>query len=694
MMEKVKNVPLVVSSFLKITCLTLMLGFLLRIALLFNPTTVVDYSFLGWIQIFVLGTFNDLFFAVLGFSLFGLFVLFFSEEKYRRPWSYLIPAILLLVYVILRFFNTPLKEFNASLTDVICYLLLYRIVSYLFRLRFPSIRQVWRQYTYYIIFFIYVSFLVFNAIAEYFFWSEFGVRYNFIAVDYLVYTSEVIGNFFESYPMIPLISAVILFAGAITYYMLRHVGNIEFKSGSSLRGKLVATVIYLLLASASFGLITLNFQFQYGENNYVNELQANGCVKFCQAFLSNKLSYADFYTCISKAQAEKILDAQYGGRGDNVRDIRYSMPEIHKNIVLITIESMSGEFLKRFGNTQNITPNLDRMMQEGLCFDNLYAVGNRTVRGLEAVTLCVPPSPGESVIKQKDNSHLRTVASMLRVKGYTAQFLYGGDSYFDNMKTFFVGNGYQVIDQNDFAKNESTFSTVWGLCDEDLFNKSLRVFDRDFKSGKPFFAHIMTVSNHRPYLYPDGRIDIPSASQCREGGVKYTDYAIGEFFRKAQQEPWFRNTIFVITADHCASSAGSTDIPLDQYHIPALIYAPGFVRPAVSRTLMSQIDLLPTVFAMLHLSYTSHFYGQNVLAAGYHPRAFAATYQNLGYVQNGKMIVLSAVRRQQQFMLSHSKYSLTTGSEERTVDRNLLHCAIANYQMADKSIRNTNQSFR
>lgn len=686
-MKNLKNIPLTVSSFLKISGLVLVLGFLLRIVLLFNPTTVVDYSLIGWLQIFVLGTFNDLFFSVLGFSLFGLFLLFFSEEKYSRPWSYLIPSLLIVAYVVLRFVNTPLKEFNASLTDVICYFVLYRLFSYLLRLKLPSIRQAWRQYTYYIIFFVYVLCIVFNAIAEYFFWSEFGVRYNFIAVDYLVYTSEVIGNFFESYPMIPLITVVVLLAGAISYCMLRQIRKSEFKSGASLRSKMVATVVYLVLASVSFGLMTVNFKFQYGENNYVNELQANGCVKFCQAFLNNQLSYHDFYTCIPEAEATTVLDAQYGSRGCNAQTFRYDAPEIHRNIVLITIESMSGEFLKRFGNTKNLTPNLDRMMQQGLCFDQLYAVGNRTVRGLEAVTLCVPPSPGESIIKQKDNGNLRSIASMLRAKGYTAQFLYGGDSYFDNMKTFFLGNGYQVIDQNDFTKKESSFSTVWGLCDEDLFNKSLRVFNQNFKSGKPFFAHIMTVSNHRPYLYPDGRIDIPSANQCRDGGVKYTDYAIGEFFRMAQKQPWFRNTIFVITADHCASSAGSTDIPLDQYHIPALIYSPGFVKPAICNKLVSQIDLMPTVFAMLRLGGTSHFYGQNVLSPDYHQRAFAATYQNLGYVEPEGMVVLSAVRRQQQFSLSHSPYTLTTGPEVHRLNHVLLYRAIANYQMVRKCIR-------
>nr|MBP8757971.1 sulfatase-like hydrolase/transferase [Prevotella sp.] len=561
---------------------------------------------------------------------------------------------------------------------------LYRIISYSIRLRFPSIRNRWRQYTYYILFFIYILLIILNAFAEYFFWSEFGLRYNFIAVDYLVYTNEVIGNFFESYPMIPLISTVLLLAIVASILLLHDIRKDCFKNTMAICNKIVITVVYSILCVASYALLTFNFLFQHNTNSFVNELQANGCVKFCQAFLDNNLSYNDFYTKISPKEANRILDSMYWRKPDHVQHIHSRLPETHKNIVLITIESMSGDFLERYGNTENLTPNLDKLMKQGLCFDNLYAVGNRTVRGLEAVTLCVPPSPGESIIKQKNNNNLFSTAKILHTKGYNVDFIYGGDSYFDNMKEFFNGNGFNVIDQSNFKDYEKTFGTVWGVCDEDLFNKSIKVLNNNAKTGKPFFAHIMTVSNHRPYLYPDGKIDIPSSKKCREGGVKYTDYAIGKFFEMAKKQPWFNNTIFIITADHCASSAGSMDIPLNEYHIPGLIYAPNMIAPSVSKKVISQIDLMPTVFGILHFNYASRFFGQNVLSPLYHERAFAATYQNLGYVENNNMIVLSAGHKQQQFKLSHDKYSLTTGTEQHNINKSLLHRAIANYQSTGK----------
>jgi phosphoglycerol transferase MdoB-like AlkP superfamily enzyme len=679
-----KNLKLIGSAFLKISGLIIVLGLLLRIVLLFNPTTVVDYSFTEWIQIFILGTFNDLFFATLSFAFFWVFLMFFSKDKYNKPWIFIIYGLLGATYIILQFFNTPLKEFNASLTRIICYLLLYRIASYTLRLFVPQIRNVWRQYTYYIIFFIYVLLIIFNTIAEYFFWSEFGLRYNFIAVDYLVYTNEVIGNFFESYPMVPLISIVVILAVTTSILMLHCIKKDYFKYTMSIRNKIVLSFVYAILVVASYALLTFNFSFQHNTNSFVNELQANGCVKFCQAFLSNDLSYKDFYNKISDKDANNILDSMYWRRADHVQHIHSRFPEVHKNIVLITIESMSGDFLERYGNTEELTPHLDKLMKQGMCFDNLYAVGNRTVRGLEAVTLCVPPSPGESIIKQKDNGGLFSTAHILRSKGYNVNFIYGGDSYFDNMKEFFCGNGFKVIDQSDFKDYEKTFGTVWGVCDEDLFHKSIKVLNHDAKTGKPFFAHIMTVSNHRPYLYPDGKIDIPSSKKCREGGVKYTDYAIGKFFEMAKKQPWFKNTIFIVTADHCASSAGSMDIPLNEYHIPGVIYAPGMIAPSVNKKLVSQIDLMPTVFGILHFNYASRFFGQNVLSPLYHQRAFAATYQNLGYVENNNMIVLTAGHRQQQFKLSHDKYSMTTGAEQHNINKTLLNRAIANYQSTGK----------
>jgi phosphoglycerol transferase MdoB-like AlkP superfamily enzyme len=319
-------------------------------------------------------------------------------------------------------------------------------------------------------------------------------------------------------------------------------------------------------------------------------------------------------------------------------------------------------------------------MGQSLVFDNLFAVGNRTVRGLEAVTLCLPPSAGESVIKQPDNGGLFSTGKVLKDKGYNVQFLYGGYGYFDNMDTFFSGNGYQVIDRKKFKKGEISFANVWGACDEDIFAKAIQTFSEDARKGKPFFGHIMTVSNHRPFTYPEGKIDISEKLKSREGGVKYTDYAIGQFIESARKQAWFKNTIFIITADHCASSAGKTEIPLDKYHIPAMIYAPDYIRPGKVNTLMSQIDLMPTVFGLLHFSYSSQFYGKNIFSPEYKPRTFAATYQNLGYYEGNTLTILSPVRKVAQFEVHPAADHSYHLSDKTSLDKTQEYKAVANYQ--------------
>jgi phosphoglycerol transferase MdoB-like AlkP superfamily enzyme len=162
----------------------------------------------------------------------------------------------------------------------------------------------------------------------------------------------------------------------------------------------------------------------------------------------------------------------------------------------------------------------------------------------------------------------------------------------------------------------------------------------------------MTVSNHRPFTYPDGRVRIPGHAHQRKGGVLYTDYALAQFFQMAKQQSWYSNTVFIIVADHCASSAGKVTLPLDKYRIPCIIFSPGFIKPQSINTLMSQIDIMPTVFGLLHFSYLSKFIGQDVLQPSYKPRSFMATYQDMGYLEDSILTVLAPVREIAQYKIS------------------------------------------
>ncbi|MEG1983324.1 MAG: LTA synthase family protein [Alistipes sp.] len=674
-----QGISLLSRIYLKLVCLQIAIGSLLRIILLFNEQTAeLHFTFSEWLHIFVLGAVNDGCAITIGIAVLWLFCLSVFDGKYKKPYGYIIFGVLTAAWCYVTFLPTIFDEYGSAAPLVASIILAYWALIFGCRLFFPAIRNRWTTIWLTILLGLYVGGMIFNATSEWFFWSEFGVRYNFIAVDYLVYTSEVVGNIMESYPIFPIAAALISLTAAVTFFLFRH----EMGQAKALKGglwKIVCTPIWLLLSAGALWLLPTTARLQDSKNVYVNELQATGMYKFYDAFMKNELDYKQFYLTLPDDQAAATIHAIYGSTADNLRKETAPIPEQRRNIILITIESMSASFMEHFGGTDHITPCLDSLYQQGLAFEQLFATGNRTVRGLEAVTLSLPPCPGQSIIKRTKNADLYSTGAMLHDKGYSVRFFYGGNSYFDNMETFFGGNGYSIVDKKQYAPEEITFANIWGVCDEDAFNKVLRTLEKA-PADTPFFVHMMTVSNHRPYTYPAGRISIPNDSKSRAGGVMYSDYALGQFIEAAKTQPWFANTVFVITADHCASSAGKTEIPLDKYHIPGLIYAPGFIAPEKVEKVASQIDLMPTLFALLGMEYNSHFFGRNVLAKEYTERAFIATYQDMGYLERDTLTILSPVCRSQQYAIQPTateRYNLVPVS---TPAQTLIERAISFYQ--------------
>ena len=681
-----KSIRLVSGLYIKLALLTAAVGFALRIVLLFNAqTTSLDFSFGEWLEIFLFGAVNDLCAATVGFVFLWLFMLSVSRTKYTKPWGWIILALLAAAFCYVAFFNTIFDEYGSVAPRIATCVLGYWAGSFALRLFLPEgFRNHWTTVWFALFVVLYVGAIVFNGISEYFFWNEFGVRYNFIAVDYLVYTNEVVGNIMESYPVVPMTLGIVVVTLLITWYLFRRdLVQAEYLKGW--RWKAVVAPAYVAALFAAIGLLNFNTRFQDSGNVYVNELQANGLYKFYDAFVKNSLDYEQFYITRPEAEAEAFVHGVYGSTGDNLHAVSAGGgSEIRRNIVLVTIESMSASYMERFGNTESITPVLDSLYRLGMAFDRVYATGNRTVRGLEAVTLSLPPCPGQSIIKRPNNAGMYSTGALLREKGYNVTYFYGGNSYFDNMETFFSGNGYDIVDQKNYSPEEITFANIWGVCDEDAYRKVIRTLSEQSRDGKPFFAHVMTVSNHRPFTYPAGKIRIPNDSKTRAGGVLYTDYALGQFLAEASKQPWFDNTIFLITADHCASSAGRTEIPLHKYHIPALIFAPGFVAPQQIEGIVSQIDLMPTLLSLLDMDYDSHFYGRSIFDPDYVNRAFIATYQDLGYLEGDTFTILSPVRRYEQYRVVPTEENPHNLEPAAQTDTTQLNRAVYYYQTSCK----------
>ena len=494
-----------------------------------------------------------------------------------------------------------------------------------------------------IVFLISLYGLFFLILAEWTFWDEFGVRFNFIAVDYLIYTHEVVQNIVESYPLGKLLTSIFIITVSV-FWIVRHHFAVTFHNKETFSRRIKIAGFLLLLPLVSyFSLHRTTYQFS--QNTYLNEIAANGGYQFFSAFRNNELNYRQFYRLADDAQLSQKIKTQLSVTNESLYDIKRQItadePEKKLNIILITVESLSADYLTKFGNKNKITPFMDNWFQDGALFTHFYATGTRTIRGLESLTLSIPPTAGQSIVKRPDNEKLFNLGHVLQERGYDTAFLYGGMGYFDNMNAFYEGNGYRIVDQNQFTSEEVTFKNAWGVSDDIIFNRTIKEADNDFSQDKPFFFQIMTTTNHRPYSYPEGKIDIPSG-KSREGAVKYTDYAIQEFIKTAKTKPWFDNTIFVMVADHCAGSARKTDLPVDKYHIPLFIYAPKHVPAVENTTLSSQIDVAPTLLGLLNLRYESQFYGQDILkTAPEKGRALISNYQKLGLFKDNKLVYLS-----------------------------------------------------
>ncbi len=543
-----------------------------------------------------------------------------------------------------------------------------------------------------------LAILLFGIVAEVIFWQEFTTRFNFIAVDYLIYTHEVLGNIWESYPIPAILLAIALSASLVTLLITRLVSLRVQAHRWQHRAALVALALALPLAATGFA----NLDQASNPDHYAEELAGNGLFSLAAAMRRNELDYQKFYaTAPANVSARLLAQAGVDWRVKNtpnhLRKVSQApvqnnyQPEISlppefirrpKNIVLITVESLSAEYLDSFDGKQGgLTPQLDKLAAQGLKFSNIYATGTRTVRGLEALSLGTPPIPGQAIVHRPGNDHLATLGEQMRSQGVTPYFIYGGYGYFDNMNNYFRGNDYRVIDRTDFPAQSIAAENIWGVADESLFANTLQTLDKAHAQGQPFMAQIMTTSNHRPYTFPAGRVAGKQGS--RSAAVSYTDYAIGDFIRQAQSKPWFNDTLFVIVADHCASVAGKTSLPVAKYRIPLIFYAPHLLKPGVVSRMASQIDIAPTLMQVMGMPQTG-FFGASMLAAQQgEPRAFISNYQDLGYYKRDQLIVLSPRRTVTAYAIDPHTFE----ASPIAVNPELAREAIAYYQTASTAFK-------
>ena len=487
----------------------------------------------------------------------------------------------------------------------------------------------------------------FLFISEGFFFEEFLSRFNTVAIDYLIYPHEVFTNLWESYPLIKIVLACVGLAVLMTWGSLRWVPPVAAPPTGRWRRVPLWPAGAALLAGSVF--LT---DFKPGKERVMNELASNGAVSGLSAAWTRNLAYDVFYATLPRDEAYVLARTALGRNGgeftappappvppggpdeawfDSARaSLQRRIPgdpaRPRLNVCVLLEEALGSEFfgslgrVTKKGKPDTLTPRMDKLiLGEALVFDHLYADGNRTIRGFEGVFSSFPPLPGDSILARDRTENVETLARVLKRDGYQSLFLYGGRGTFDYIKSYVVPNGWdRLIEQGDFVN--PVFTTAFGVCDEDLYGRGIEEMRALHQTGKPFLVSFMTVSNHQPFSYPAGRIAEDPAARSRKHAVKYTDWSLGDFFEKVKLEPFWKDTIFVVIADHGARVYGSQTIPLKSYEIPMVVLGPAVVPQArrVSE-LGCQLDVAPTILGLLGRPYDSMFFGRNLLQEGTGP---------------------------------------------------------------------------
>jgi phosphoglycerol transferase MdoB-like AlkP superfamily enzyme len=501
--------------------------------------------------------------------------------------------------------------------------------------------------------------------------EEYSLRPNRLFVEYLLYPKEVFSMLIEGHKLTLLMTSLITTITIILAYQFFRKQSILSRPQPKWFERPVLVVIVFTLAflgaRSSLQHRAINPSYTAFTNDpLVNSLTLNSTYSLLYAVsqMSGEVSSFELYpnmkqddviTQIHKAmglEKTQFTSSEFPTLHKQVATRHFDRP---KNLVIILEESLGAQFVGSLGGLP-LTPEYDKLVPEGWSFNNLYATGTRSVRGIEAVITGFVPTPARSTVKLPNSqTNFFTIAKLLGRQGYDTNFIYGGGAHFDNMKSFFLGNGFDsIIEEKDFLNPE--FLGSWGVSDEDLFSKANQDFVTKSKSGKPFFSLVFSSSNHDPYEFPDNKIELYNTPKnTRENAVKYADHAIGHFFKLAKQENYWKDTVFLVVADHDARTTRSDLVPIPSFHIPALILGEG-IAPKQDSRITSQIDLAPTLLSLIGVDSTHPMIGQDMtnVSDDYIGRAIMQFNDNQAYMKGNQVVILQPQKSPKTFLYDNS----------------------------------------
>jgi phosphoglycerol transferase MdoB-like AlkP superfamily enzyme len=512
---------------------------------------------------------------------------------------------------------------------------------------------------------------------------EYDSRPNRLFIAYLNSPQEVSAMLWQGYKLLLAVTTLLLFGFAVLGWKLFSptLQDQPLRMWKRLPATLAVFLIALLAARGTLAHRPLNAAMvSIGNDSMVNMLPLNSLYTVIDAIRKQRKerASADLYGDMDEAQMHSLVRKAAGLEGDMADPMRPSLHMHHAetttktplNMVIIVEESLGAQYVASLGG-QALTPALDALAKEGWWFTRTYATGTRSIRGLEALSTGFLPTPAEAVLKQpRSQQGFFTLADLLGRVGYRSRFLYGGEAHFDNMKAFFLGNGFdEVIDLGKFL-TKPDFVGSWGAADEDMFDELHARLMRD--KDVPVFTFAFTVSNHTPWEYPNGRISPIGEPDSVENTIRYADWALGQFFERAKQSPYWENTVFMVVADHDARVTGASLIPVARFHIPALILGAS-ITPQRDDRLISQVDLPPTLLSLIGYRGQHPMLGADLTRQSPN-RAIMQYGDNYGYLQGDQLMVLQPDTAPRQFHYDLPQEKLTPTPVDSTLaERALAH---------------------
>ncbi|MCX9132691.1 LTA synthase family protein [Aeromonas veronii] len=534
--------------------------------------------------------------------------------------------------------------------------------------------------------------------------TEYGVRPNRLYVEYLIYPKEVFAMLWAGRKAELLLA--VLFSGAVL------TGG-WWLSGRLVRGlsfprwylrpafALLILAIGFLGARSSLGHRALNpAMVAFAEDPLVNSLTVNSAYSLFFAIkqMGAEEDAGQFYGEMTPQKVLEVIRKESGRpasdfNSDLLPSQTFNQASFRgkpKNLVILLQESLGAQFVGSLGGLP-LTPNIDALSQQGWAFEQLYATGTRSVRGIEAVLTGFTPTPAQAVVKLgKSQTNFFTIADLLKQRGYDTSFIYGGESHFDNMRSFFLGNGFTtIVEQKDF--DNPVFKGSWGASDEDLMAKADETFKALHKEGKPFFSLVFSSSNHDPFEFPDNRIELfEQPKETRNNAAKYADYAIGEFFKRAKQSEYWKDTLFLVIADHDSRVSGASLVPIPRFHIPGVIVGDG-IAPRKDPRIVSQIDMAPTLLSLMGISADYPMLGKDLtrMPADWPGRAIMQYDKNFALMRGKDVVILQPERAAEGYVYDDANEKLTLAAQPDALKEDALGLALWGSMAYQKSLYQT-----